>query len=214
MASKADLEIEDGEYWRLARRARDEVNAGELLAAIRSAQTSWPHITGMLQYARKYGESPAQSIETIEIVLRYAPVVFDRDSLNRATDLLKSQKAIVKSDSSLPERLRLAQTQLGAAHKLWDHLERNPNQMQSELRETFGGSQEWWRWLAEVWEQQGYVRRVSEGRSYRLVLTTAFDQKVQAKCSGCGAVVVARKQRMWDDAVCPACSKTVSFVLI
>lgn len=214
MAKKAELEFANTLYFDALSRSRTLVDAADLPAAIQAAQAGWTHITQMLQYTRSIG-GETTSIELIELVIRYAPVVFDRAAIDAAAHLLRTQKSILKNDSSgLPERIAAAREQLDLASRVWARLQVEPRFMQSNLRQTFGGDQEWLRWLAETWEQQGFVNRQAEGRSYRLSVSVDFDEPAHAKCPACGVVASARRHRLWEDRVCPGCSKQVSFVLL
>ncbi|MEX2119396.1 MAG: hypothetical protein WD847_07365 [Pirellulales bacterium] len=213
--TKADMETDQAEYYALVARARAAQREGRYREAVELAVSSWDHIDGMMRYERKYADKQFVSIEGIEVVLRYAPLLFDFDSLNGLEALLRSQRRIEKNTSGgLADKLSKARGLMWDAHRLWVHLEEHVEVRQDELRRALQGDQERWRAVAEAWDTMELIRRTPEGGSYRLSLITRMDERVLAKCSSCGVVAKASKIKFLGAVECPKCGATAMFVIL
>lgn len=195
--------------------ARAAEREGLYRKAVESALAAWEYIDGMMQYERRYDDADFASIPAIEMILKYAPLLFDFHSLEKLGGLLKECRRIEKNTSeSLGDRLVRAQERMWGNHSLWDHLERHPEARQDELRTVLGGDQETWRAVAERWEKMGLLRRTPEGGSYRLALITRMGQVVPGKCPTCGEVVEAPKSMFLEETTCPECTQSVQFTIL
>lgn len=213
--TKIEMESHQAEYDALVSNAHRALQQGLYGEGVRLAISSWDYIDGMMQYERKYEEREFHSIETIDIVLHFAPLLFDFESLDKLELRLKSQRRIEKNTSEdLGQNLAKARALLWDAHRLWNHLERQSECRQDELRRTLGGDQDRWRSMAESWERMGLIRRTPEAGSYRLALSTRMDAPFSAKCPSCGAVGKAPKRKLLEELACPKCRAKVLFVFI
>jgi predicted RNA-binding Zn-ribbon protein involved in translation (DUF1610 family) len=174
----------------------------------------------MMQYERKYGfytdhNKAFDSIAAIEMVLKYAPLLFDFQHFDVLQNLLKNCRRIEKDTSeNFGDKLAEAQARMWDNHRLWDHVERNPDTRQDELRRILGGNQDQWRSVAEEWETMGLLRRTPEGGSCRLALVTSMEELVRGKCPSCGNVVEASKALLLEQLPCPKCRVTGLFVIL
>ncbi len=213
--TKAEMEAHRTEYFALMGKARAAQQDGLYRKAIELALASYDHIDGMMQYERRYEEREFDSVESIDLILKYAPVLFDFPSLDALEDLLKTQRRIEKNTSDdLGERLSNARTLMWDAHRMWDHLEQHPEARQDDLRHALGGDQDRWRSVAERWAKMGLLHRTPEGNSYRLALCTRMGQVVSGKCFSCGAVAEAPKAMFMEELACPDCRTRGLFVII
>ncbi|KKM23055.1 hypothetical protein LCGC14_1619070 [marine sediment metagenome] len=213
--TKADMESHRAEYVALMADARSAEREGLYTRSVELALRSWDHIDGMMQYERKHNKKEFASIQAVDMVLKYAPLVFDTHSLDKLEALLKARRRIDKNTSeSLADKLSNARALMWEAHRLWDHVERNPGTRQDKLRRVLGGEQEQWRSFANTWEAMGLVSRTPEGGSYRLALSTRMGGVVSAKCPSCGSVANAPKGMFLEDTACPECRDTVLFVIL
>ena len=181
--------------------------------AVAWALSSCDHIDGMMQFERKYAESQIANIDGIDIILRYAPVLFDSTSLDKLDSLLKGQRRIAKNSSDdLIGKLAAARNSLWHAHRVWNEIERGPTPPDGSLGEISAQGTD-----AEVvgaWERMGVLRRQHDGGTYRLVFSTQLQRTVFAKCPACGSVVAGPKSSLLSEAKCPKCSATVAFVIL
>ncbi len=212
---KAEMETHRARYQALMTKARSAEREGLYREVIDSALSSWDHVDGMMQYERRYENKEFTSIQGIEMLLKYAPLLLDFDSLDTLETLLKNYRRIDKNTSeSMADKLAKARALMWDAHRLWDHLERNPESKQDKLRRVLGGDQDIWRSVAEAWGKMGLLRRTPEDGSYRLSLSTRMGGLVSAKCSSCGHVGKAPKAMFLEKMACPECRATVLFVIL
>lgn len=211
---KAELEAHRKKYTSLMRKANTAKNKGLYHNAIELALSSWDYIDGMMQYDRRYEDAEFSSIKAIDLVLRYAPLLLDFESLDKLEALLKGFKRIEKNTSDvMADKLAEAHRLMWDAHRLWGYLADHPEAMQSGLRKEIGGDQDQWRWIAEQWGEMGLVHRIPEANSFRLALATRMGEIVAGKCSSCGDVVEAPKAMLLAKLPCSACEATVPFVI-
>ena len=194
---------------------RHAIQVCDYKRGIALAVSAWDHIDGMMQFQRKYGGQESVDVEAIDIVLNFAPVLFDFESLDKLDGLLKSQRRIEKNASTKLTNLRAKATQLmWDSHRLWNYLERNPGHSQDELVHSLGGDHDRWRGLVETWEKIGLLSRIADRGSYLLSFSTRMDEPTLAKCPSCAAVGKAHKSQFLNEVSCPKCHSVVSFVFL
>jgi hypothetical protein len=212
---RAELEEHCNLYDQCMASANVAEAAGLYRAALDAAMSAWQYIDGMMQYGRKYESRDFASVSAIDLVLKYAPFLLDREPLEALERLLTEKKRIERDTSDdMGERLAEALAELWDNHRLWTYLEMHPGTRQDELRQILGGDQAQWRSAAESWERMGLLRRSPESGSYRLALRTRVGQVVSGKCSACGHVVDAPKGMFFEPLDCPQCESSVLFVIL
>ncbi len=209
------MEGHQEQYHRLIAEARSAEREGLYRKAVELALSSWDHIDGMMQYERRYENTEFDDIEGIDVILRYAPLLFDFSSLDALENILKNSRRIEKNTSeNLVAKLAKARARMWDAHQLWDHLERHPEVSQDELNRALGGSRDRWRSITDAWENMGLVYRTQDGGSQRVALSTRMGRVVPGKCSSCGVVVSAPKAMLLEKMVCSECRATVFFIIL
>jgi hypothetical protein len=213
---KAELDQERNEYSKGMLLCRQSHDDGDYQQALETAASACEYVDGMMQFEHRYENRETwASIESMEYVFRYAPILFEGQYIKRLAALLKSQKRIQKNvTTDLSQSLAKAQTLMQDAYRLWNHLESQETPRQDDLRTTLGGDQDQWRWIAETWERIGIVRRTPENHSYRLQLVTRLGEGIRGKCPNCGVVGKATKLRLLDKLDCPKCRVIGMFVLL
>lgn len=216
MAKKADLESHCSKHAEIMERVRAYEEKGEILTAIEQAVSAFEHIDGMLQYERRYGESGSlRTVASIDCVLRYAPLLFESESLEAVGELLKSRRRIDRdTEVDLSASVDQSRATMWEAHRLWNYLESVGRVRQSELRKNLGGEQEQWRSMAEMWEKIGLLRRTPDSGSYLLSLVTRLDEPTRGKCHECGVTGKAPKSKLLAPLKCPKCGATGYFVIL
>ena len=214
--TKAELEYDCRRHQDLMSQVRRVRKEGDFPRAVALAVSAWDHVDGMMQYERRYGgQAELKSVDSIDFVLRHAPLLFEHQCLNTLAALLKSQRRIDKNTSAdLAEHLDEARGLMWDAHRLWRHLEQHGEVRQEQIRTALGGDQDRWRWIAETWEEMGVIQRTPQGGSYLLAFSTRLDEKVRGKCPACGATGSGAKFRLLDEITCPRCKSQVHFVLL
>src|SRR5262245_15059909 len=114
---KAEMEFHRDEYYALIGSARQALQQGTHVKAIELAVSSWEYIDGMMQFERRYESKTFDSIEGIDIVLNFAPLLFDFEALDRLQLLLRTQRRIDKHASDdLADKLTQARAVMWNAH--------------------------------------------------------------------------------------------------
>ncbi|HVP11023.1 MAG TPA: hypothetical protein VMV94_07530, partial [Phycisphaerae bacterium] len=125
--TKAEMEAHRAQYYELIAKARAARQDGRYREAVELAMSSWEYVDGMMQYERKYEDKEFNSVEGIDVVLKYAPLLFDLDSLNRLEDLLKDRRRIERDTSAdMGDKLAKATAMMWEARRMWNYLEREP----------------------------------------------------------------------------------------
>jgi hypothetical protein len=99
--NKAALEADATGYREAVSKMRRAHNEGRFFDAIEIAINACDLVDGMMQFERRFeGSSERRIVETIDYVLRYAPLVFDSSSLETLGTILKTQKRIDKNTTA------------------------------------------------------------------------------------------------------------------
>ena len=195
--------------------AREAESHGMYAIAIDRAIEAWPFIDGMMQYCRRFEETEFKSVAAIDMVLRYAPLLFNSAALEKLGAMLKAEKRIDKNASAdLAAMLTKARERLWMNHRMFCHLEERPGTRQDMLRTEIGGDQDYWRSAAEAWAAMGLLRREPVSNSYRLTLVTRLGEVVWGKCPNCGDRAQAPKAMFLEALSCTACKKSGEFVFV
>ncbi|MGE3316577.1 MAG: hypothetical protein AB7O26_15785 [Planctomycetaceae bacterium] len=188
----------------MSRDAEREARYGE---AVHLAKSAWKYIDGMMRYERKYLQQEFDSIDAIDIVLQYAPVVFDHESLFELDAFLKKNERIAKQVAlDLDAELRAAHRLMGQAVKLWSRLEVDGKIEGNHPAELSP--------IAEAWREMGVVRKLTDHGLDNLEFVTLLNTPARGKCPRCAAVVQATKSKLLEELRCPGCREMVEFVLI
>jgi hypothetical protein len=214
--NKAQLQSDVAHYRAAVAAMRTAHSEGRYSDAVGIATKACDFVDGMMQYERRFeSQSERKSIETINYVFQYAPLIFDRISLETINGLLKSQKRVDKNTTAdLAGELKAALDLMWDAHRLWTLLEQVSDAPQDKFRVTLEGDQDRWRAIAESWGHMGLVRRVPERESYRISLVTRIAEEVRGKCASCGATGKAAMGRFLEEIACPKCKAKTQFVIL
>ena len=197
--TKVEMESHRAKYQEVMASARLALRKGQHDEAVTIAASSWTYIDGMMQFECKYENREFSNIEAIDVVLDFAPLLFHSQVLDDLESLLKSQRRIDRDASDdLAGSLANARARMWDAYRLWNHIERNDECRQDELRTALGGDQDQWRSIAEAWERFGLIRRISDRNSYRLSIATRIDGEALAKCPSCGAMIKKLSQKPFN----------------
>ena len=214
--NKAELQFDASRYREAVVAMRKAHNEGRYLEAIEIAMNACDYVDGMMQFERRFEDrTERKSVETIHYVLQYAPLVFDRSSLETLDEVLKSQKRIDKNTTAdLADDLKSANALMWDAHRMWTELEQAADLPQDKLRSSLGGEQERWREIAESWYGMGLIHRMPERGSYRISLATRIATEIRGKCPACGATGRAAMGHFLEEITCPRCKATSTFVML
>ena len=190
------------------------MSQGAFLQALDTAIQSFDVIDAMMQFERKYEKRQFDRIEAIDIVLRYAPILFHTTSLEALNNLLKNQKRIDKNaDADLAADLRCAYEKMWIAHALWEHLERSPSVPLGELSAKTQDQRQA-RAILNEWVRMGLVDVTGATQETFVRLATNLLERVPAICSLCGVHIQGTKYKLLESRDCPGCHRPSTFVLI
>lgn len=98
MAKKmAELKNAQSAYRRHLQEAMDLRARGDIPQAIKAAKEAWPYINEMMQFEQKSEDREFESVEALDLVLQYAPAIFDKESLDELETLLNDQRRIKRN---------------------------------------------------------------------------------------------------------------------
>ena len=75
--TKAEMEQHSAAYHALMDQVSAAVRGGSYREAVDLAVSSFSHVDGMMQFDKKYGGKETTSVASIDLVLQYAPLMFD-----------------------------------------------------------------------------------------------------------------------------------------
>ncbi|HUE15630.1 MAG TPA: hypothetical protein VMR25_15795 [Planctomycetaceae bacterium] len=210
---KADLETHHNAYHVLIHKALSAQKTGLYREAIAFAVSSWNHIDGMTQYQQKYAGQEVTSIQGIDFVLQYAPLMLDFESLDQLETVLRTQRRIAKQTGiDWEHRLDRAKHLMWDACRFWDYLEQHTTVAAQDLSDVHGSERKQWNRIADEWSEMGIVHRISSGKTHGWSLVTHMERPILAKCPRCAAVIKAAKSKCLDDLHCPKCRQKSVFV--
>ncbi len=208
------MEAHQSLYENLIKKAIVAECEGLYTQTVELALASWDYVDGMIQYERKYKNNDFSSIRGIDLILKYAPLLLDFPNLDKLEGLLKACRRIEKNTSEcLADKLSEARSLLRTSHRLWNHIEKNPDTRQDQIRKKLGGQQKQWDSIVQKWEQMGLLQRIPKNGSYLLSLSTRLGQLIVGKCSSCGEITEAPKAMLLEKITCPQCNNTAWFVI-
>jgi hypothetical protein len=214
-ATKAELESDWNQYHRLQQLAKETIAAGRYADAIRLAVDAWPFIDGMMQFGRRFKSIEFETVDAIELVLNYAPALFDIDALDRLEELLTRQKRIDRlAAEDLAQRLLEARAALQCAYRLWSAIEDHGTLNRSAFLAIWTASEKQLHAVADAWVRMNVITLVGNSESSGLSFTTRMDLTTHGKCETCGAVAKAPKAKFLEEQKCPRCNKISGFVIL
>jgi hypothetical protein len=211
--SKSDLQFAQREYDRWERTARTHEMRSEFVECVAAAKRGWPFVADTMKYERKYEHRTFSSIGCIDLVLEYAPPLFDIDSLNELEWLLKDDRSIDRAATDdLAARLLEARNQIAKNLKAWRLLDAGDVEPRILRRDAAITNPECARLLL-VWTSIGCATRSSVDGLEVVKLQSLSARRLQAECSECGTVCVDKGAAFLDDCPCPRCATRTYFVI-
>ena len=199
-------------YTGLLTRAQSHIKDRNFREALDSAEESWSRVDGLVQYRSKVQQRETRVIETFDLVLDYAPPLFDWQRLDRLKTLIEEKRGTTKQAvAGYPPKIDAANVVLQLSRVLWDHYEMgkvdlpvtdlvNPRVARTRFAE-----------ILAFWLETGLAAMQAE--IPRIFLVTVLSEPWKAVCIACGNVDVAPKREFFDSRRCPFCMADSIFVL-
>ena len=203
MATKAELEAAFLRYAGRSEAARTLAAAHDYPAAVRAAAEALPSTWDAVAYQRRYRRDERPALPAIDLLLRYAPAVFDGPALDALESWwVGAKRAGKKRYPDLPADLAASRRAMRLAARLWDDLdEPSPPAPADPWAAAIVGA-----WVAmgaaSPGPGGGAVRHVSHPRA-----------PTEAVCPNCGGLRRAGLSDLLDPVTCGRCGRASVFVL-
>jgi len=209
VAKKADLEASFREYSaRCAEAARAEVDR-DYPRVLESAESTLPLAREAIAYLRRYQRVPAPRLVSVSQILRYAPPLFARRSLDRVDKwFAEGSRAERKAYPDLPEQLQAARRVMALAARLW------PSWRAAAPPVARGDDPKVMMQLMDVWTSCGAVVRREDARASTFQLVSHPQRRALGKCVRCGHEKEDKWIELLGEGMCPHCRAISSFVIL
>jgi hypothetical protein len=215
MATKAALEIAAERYSQLHEAAAQLAEKRDFLGAVNCASESLHLIPPMMQFERKYNSREFDSVETIDLILTFAPPLFLIDALDKVGEVLGEFRAIERNtDADMASKLSHARSVMQMARGLWTLAERKEAFTSDDAWEQFGGNDEVAMSVVQVWTDVRAIIPTATTPPLQWRLVSPFHDNCRCKCPSCGATGKGLLQFAMQETICPGCKNGVTFVIL
>jgi hypothetical protein len=209
VAKKADLEAAYNRYGVICAEVGRAEQQRDYFAVLQQAETSLSHLRAAIAYQRRYLAVDRPSLPTVDRLLRYAPPLFARRSLDALEAWLgEGKRAERAAYPHLPEQLSAARRAMSLAARLWSewHVQ-GPTSLQLSGPDVKAAEA-----IARVWVTVGaFTRGLSGAVPYTPV--TNLRRDAWGKCHGCGHMYRAKIVALLKPLSCPQCKQVCHFVI-
>jgi hypothetical protein len=212
--TKTELQQDQADYDRLHAAAHDAVARADFDAALDHCIESLKHVAGMMQFEKRWENRQFRSVETIDLLLRYAPVLQRRDCLDALATVLDTDRRIDRlASADLASLLVEAESRIRRVSQLIDLFSDLGQVEPQTLAARYGGADEEWRALAATLEHVNYLTKVQTGDRVELRRRTNLARPVAGKCRHCGTIALASFGELLDCLVCRSCGVETDLTL-
>lgn len=209
---KESLALAHAECVALTERAKAEIGTHAYMSALRHIVQAWDHLAQSMEYEQRFEGRKISNVESIDVALHYAPLLFASHVLGKLRDLLKSKRRIDRDASDdLAELLEAACARLEDARRIWTYIDRTPGQSEAMVCAALAGSPQRCVPIIRDWCAMGVLRRTDDGG---LFLESDMNAFVNAVCPTCGATSRLPKTLLLEPAECEGCRRTEQLVLL
>lgn len=207
MATKAELQTA---FERCEQRRRDvsPLEAARSYAQVVQALLAvLPDQHAAVSYQRRYLKSPAPVTPALDLILRYAPPMFQGGALTAVQQWYdsgtKTERAALPD---FPAKIETARAVLAHAVQLWGVLAEHPTAILRPTATAHDAA------VLPIWISAGVIaQRPEDPATCSRVSDTR--RPAVAKCAGCGRERTALLAELLEPATCPACLHRCVFVL-
>lgn len=215
MPSKGDLAQARTAYVGEATAAAVALANGRYKDALRLALGTLDDVDAMIQYRAKYEKTEVTSVETIDLILRYAPLLLDTAAIDELASVLKRYKRIDRViPADLASETVQARRRTEIACNLHSIIRREGHIAVSRLLEQLPADE---RPIGKAilleWLSMGIATKQADASESMIELTTVMARPARGVCFSCGAEVTAPKRLLAQGGTCPGCRKKSIFVL-
>lgn len=202
----AEMEYHHDAFLASEQSIRAHVQARRFESVFSQCEDSLPHIVPAIRFRKKRDINPeVPSLRCINVVCKYAPLLFERDCLARVHDFITSNRALAKYDGDYLGKVEMAIEQQETARILWNGIAAKPGFLQRNIRKQLGLDRDTVVAILGVWEELGVVCRTKSRGSYRIDFPSRLDAVTDGCCPKCGIRGKARKELFLKPVTCRKC---------
>jgi len=162
-----------------------------------------------IAYLRRYQQVATPRLLSVAQILRYAPPLFARRSLDRVDQWYsEGSRNERKAYPDLPEQLQAARRTMALAARLW------PSWRAATPAATRGEDPKLSAQLLDFWASYGALVRRDNATPGVCHLVTHSKRQVRGKCARCGQEKPAKWVELLDASMCPSCRAISTFVIV
>ncbi len=209
---KAELEAQYDAYRASGQRVDDLLGSRDVIGAIGEAIKAIDYAVGAIKFAKRDGADESLELFPCDVVCKYAPAVFEHESIERVHAFAKSTRQLGERRTAVIEQVEHAMQLEELALLMWRKLETHgtmPAAGVAEGSEMKFHSPE----VLDVWIWLGIADVAASGGQKVVNLHTSLEAVVEGMCAHCGATCKAKKEIFWRLAKCPGCKTSVLFHL-
>jgi hypothetical protein len=176
---------------------------------LEKAESTLPLSREAIAYLRRYQQVAAPRLVSVEQILRYAPPLFARRSLDAVDRWFKeASRTERKAYPDLPEQLQAARRVMALAGQLW------PSWRAAAPPPARRGDPKLVTQLMDFWVSYGAVARRDNVTPPVYQLVTHPQRDARGKCARCGREKAAKWIELLGESVCPHCRAISAFVMV
>jgi hypothetical protein len=195
---------------------RERVERREFPAVFDPCRKSFDQIGPAVQFRRRREISPEfPPLTPLDVVLTYAPPLFERTVLESLVDWLRASRRILAAHpTNYWDLANAALAQEDAVRTAWNEIARQPGVVLADLLARLPVIRSGIERTLPIWETLGIVVCQRHGLDTRLCLRTRLDEEIEAVCPACGVRGRGKKEILWRNTTCKKCGASGHYHLV
>jgi len=212
----SELEQIHADYLAAEVRIQERVGRREFPAVLDECTAALQHLGPAVQFRRRRQITPeTPPLTPLDVILTYAPPLFEHAVLMSLMEWLKASRRILASHpTNYSELAKAALVREDVARQAWNQIEREPGVLLGGLIDRLPVGRKSIEEILPTWEKLGIVICERTGFDVRLSLRTRLDEEIEAVCPACGVHGHAKKEVLWRHTNCKKCGASGHYHLI
>jgi hypothetical protein len=207
VAKKADLEASFRACQTRCAEATRAEGQGDYARVLERAESTLPLLRESIAYLRRYQKVKAPYLPSVDLILRYAPPLFARRSLDAVDGWFAGASRPERAAyPDLPDRLDAARRRLALAVRVWPAWPAAAVRQATDAAEVSG--------LLDLWMRYGTVARKPGTAPPVYAPVTHPRRRARGKCARCGRSDEAAWADLLVPRICPHCRTEAVFVIV
>jgi hypothetical protein len=209
VAKKVELEASFREYSAQCAEASQAELDHDYPRMLARAEATLPLLGEAIAYLRRYQEVEVPRLPSVAQILRYAPPMFARRSLDAVAEWQsQTSRTDRKAYPELPHQLQAARRVLALATRIWPSWRAAAPVLAADDDANEVAQ------LITFWMNHGSIVRWTDKKPEMLQLVTHPRRDARGKCARCGHETQAKWMELLDEKVCSHCRATSHFVIV